>query len=127
LVLLWSMPCDGRPARKGGRECGWITTNDNTPALRFFQRLGFRLVAMHREAVTQSRRLKPCIAATGVDGIAIRDELELEWLPGSEEFNRCERPGCGVGREAEGDMERCCVAVGVGLQAAGLRARLVAR
>ncbi|HEX2415456.1 MAG TPA: GNAT family N-acetyltransferase [Thermoleophilaceae bacterium] len=63
------------------RGCGrlWlITTNDNTPALRFYQRHGMSLVALHRGALAESRRLKPEIPAVGLDGIPLTDELELE-------------------------------------------------
>jgi GNAT superfamily N-acetyltransferase len=55
-----------------------ITTNDNVRALRFYQRYGFVLVALHRGAVTRSRTLKPEIPMTGNEGIPIRDEIELE-------------------------------------------------
>jgi ribosomal protein S18 acetylase RimI-like enzyme len=55
-----------------------ITTNDNTHALRFYQRRGFRIVAIHVGAIDESRRLKPEISAVGLDGIPIRDEIELE-------------------------------------------------
>jgi ribosomal protein S18 acetylase RimI-like enzyme len=56
-----------------------ITTNDNTNALRFYQRRGWVLVALHRDAVTLARQtLKPEIPLTGDDDIPIRDELELE-------------------------------------------------
>ena len=59
-----------------------VTTNDNTNALRFYQRRGFDLVRLDRDAVTRSRRLlKPAIP-THADGIPIRHELELEWTPG---------------------------------------------
>ena len=54
------------------------TTNDNTRALRFYQRAGFRLTALRPGAVTESRRTKPQIPELGHDGIPIRDELELE-------------------------------------------------
>jgi ribosomal protein S18 acetylase RimI-like enzyme len=54
------------------------TTNDNTPALRFYQRRGFHLTALHPNAVTESRRHKPQIPTHGVDNLPIRDELELE-------------------------------------------------
>jgi len=54
------------------------TTNDNTPALRFYQKLGFRITAIHCAAVTQSRRIKPQIPEHGIDGIPVRDEIVLE-------------------------------------------------
>ena len=56
-----------------------ITTNDNVDALRFYQRRGFRLAVLHREAVNDSRaRLKPEIPLVGRYMIPLRDELELE-------------------------------------------------
>ena len=55
-----------------------ITTNDNTRALRFYQKLGFELVALYRQSIKASRKLKPSIPELGLDGIPIRDELELE-------------------------------------------------
>lgn len=55
-----------------------ITTNDNTPALRFYQKRGFRLVAIHLNALNNSRKLKPEIPQIGLDGIPLRDEIELE-------------------------------------------------
>jgi DNA-3-methyladenine glycosylase I len=55
-----------------------ITTNDNLNALRFYQRRGFSLVAVHRGAVEHARRLKPEIPAIGQAGIPIQDEIELE-------------------------------------------------
>jgi ribosomal protein S18 acetylase RimI-like enzyme len=55
-----------------------ITTNDNTPALRFYQRRGFHLAALHRNALKVSRLLKPEIPLIGLDDIPLRDEIELE-------------------------------------------------
>ena len=57
-----------------------ITTNNNTHALRFYQRNGFDLVAVHRNAVDRARRLKPSIPVIANDGIPIRHELELELI-----------------------------------------------
>ena len=54
------------------------STNDNIDALRFYQKAGFGIVAVHRHAVTLSRRLKPEIPLAGENGIPIRDEIELE-------------------------------------------------
>jgi len=62
-----------------GRVRLWvITTNDNLDALRFYQRRGFSLAAVHRGAVDEARRLKPSIPHVGNHGIPIRDEVELE-------------------------------------------------
>jgi SAM-dependent methyltransferase len=57
-----------------------ITTNDNMRALKFYQKQGFELVAIHRRAVDATRKLKPEIPLLGNDGIALRDELELEMI-----------------------------------------------
>ncbi|MFC1535211.1 GNAT family N-acetyltransferase [Thermodesulfobacteriota bacterium] len=62
----------------GCRRIWLITTNDNTVALRFYQKKGFRLVAVHCNAIDKSRKLKPEIPEKGFDGIPIRDEVELE-------------------------------------------------
>ena len=68
-----------RAAREAGCGRVWlITTNDNLRALRFYQRRGFRLVAVHPDALERSRELKPSIPEIGLDGIPLRDELELE-------------------------------------------------
>jgi len=66
------------------RASGWrrlwlITTNDNTDALRLYQRAGWEWVAWHRDAVTDSRALKPELPEIGAHGIAIRHEIELEY------------------------------------------------
>lgn len=62
----------------GWRRLWLVTTNDNTHALRFYQRRGWQLVALHRNAMDEARRLKPEISAHGNDDIPIRHELELE-------------------------------------------------
>lgn len=67
-------------AREANLERLWlISTNDNVDAVRYYQRRGFVLVAVHRDAVTLARRdLKPEIGLIGEHGIPIRDEIELE-------------------------------------------------
>jgi len=55
-----------------------ITTNDNLHALRFYQRRGYILVTIYRNAMERSRQLKPQIPMIGNDGIPLRDEIELE-------------------------------------------------
>jgi len=66
--------------RKAAAGCRlWlITTNDNVDAIRFYQRRGFVLTAVHPNAIENSRRLKPQIARIGNYGIPIRDELVFE-------------------------------------------------
>lgn len=55
-----------------------ITSNDNMPALRYWQKRGFVIIAVHQGAITEARRIKPEIPLVGLDGIPIRDEIELE-------------------------------------------------
>ena len=82
-------------ARAGGAVRLWlITTNDNLRALRFYQRCGFDLVAVHRDAVARSRELKPSIPEIGLDGIPIRHELELELPVNALGLSRTRSPGC---------------------------------
>ncbi len=56
-----------------------VTTNDNTDALRFYQRRGFRIVRVDVGAVDRARAtVKPSIPLIGEQGIPIRDEIRLE-------------------------------------------------
>jgi ribosomal protein S18 acetylase RimI-like enzyme len=64
--------------QKQYRRLWLVTTNDNTHALRFYQKKGFHIAAIHVNVVELNRRLKPEIPLTGMDGIPIRDEIELE-------------------------------------------------
>jgi ribosomal protein S18 acetylase RimI-like enzyme len=57
-----------------------ITTNDNLPALRFYQKRGFHLVAVHRHALEATRAIKPGLRQLGMYDIPLRDEIELELL-----------------------------------------------
>jgi GNAT superfamily N-acetyltransferase len=64
-------------ARLGCRA--WlITMNDNLDAIRFYQRRGWDWVAFHRDAATETRRLKPELPELGDHGIPLRHELEFE-------------------------------------------------
>ncbi|AIQ63678.1 acetyltransferase [Paenibacillus stellifer] len=68
-----------RRARDEGCTRVWlITSNDNTRAIRFYQKRGLDLKAVHRDAITEARKLKPSIPLIGMDGIPIRHELEFE-------------------------------------------------
>jgi len=67
-------------AEAGCKRLWLITTNDNTASLRFYQKKGFLLVAVHRNAIELSRKLKPEIPLVGNDGLPLRDEIELELI-----------------------------------------------
>ena len=63
---------------KGCRKCWLVTTNDNLDGLRFYQRRGYRLSAVHYGAVTAARAVKPAIPLVGDYGITLQDEVVLE-------------------------------------------------
>ena len=65
---------------KGCRRIFLITTNDNLNALGFYQKRGFELVAVHRGAINESRKIKPGISLIGANNIPLRDEIELEMI-----------------------------------------------
>ena len=63
---------------RGCRTLRVTTTNANLDALRFYMRRGFRLAELRVGAVDRSRELKTGIPLTGLYGIPMHDELELE-------------------------------------------------
>jgi len=71
--------------KKEGQKNHWkriwlITTNDNLNALKFYQKRGFGLVKINRDAVTRTRdTIKPEIPLLGEHNIPIRDEIELDY------------------------------------------------
>jgi ribosomal protein S18 acetylase RimI-like enzyme len=65
-------------ASAGCHRLWLVTTNDNLDALRFYQRRGFELVAVHRDLRETAQRLKPSLPLVGEFGIPILDEIELE-------------------------------------------------
>src|SRR6266581_3261159 len=68
-------------AREAGCKRIWlITTNDNLHALRFYQKRGFTLVSIYRNAVDAARQMKPRIPLIGDDQIPLHDEIELEMM-----------------------------------------------
>jgi len=64
--------------REKCRRLWLVTTNDNLSALRFYQKRGFIIAAVHLNAIEKDRRLKPEIPLIGPSGIPIQDEIELE-------------------------------------------------
>jgi GNAT superfamily N-acetyltransferase len=70
-----------KQAEKAGCRRIWlITLNDNTGAIHYYQKRGYRLSAIYIGSVELSRRIKPSIPQFGNDGIPLRDEIELELL-----------------------------------------------
>ena len=66
-------------ARSRGCNRIWlVTTNDNTRALRFYQKKGFKIRKVYPDIMKEYRVLKPEIPYIGENGIEIRDEIELE-------------------------------------------------
>jgi ribosomal protein S18 acetylase RimI-like enzyme len=66
-----------KAVRHDVRRLWLVITNDSTRALRFCQRYGFELRALHLDAVAEARKLKPGIPLES-DGIPLRHELRLE-------------------------------------------------
>jgi GNAT superfamily N-acetyltransferase len=63
---------------KGSALLRVIVTNDNLYALGFYQRRGFRIIAVYPGAIDTIRTMIPSIPIVGANRIAIRDEIELE-------------------------------------------------
>jgi N-acetylglutamate synthase-like GNAT family acetyltransferase len=55
-----------------------ITSNDNIDAIKFYQRRGFCISNFYKNAMEESRKLKPEIPLIGEYEIPIRDEIEFE-------------------------------------------------
>ncbi len=69
---------EGRLRDRGLAAIQLVTSNDNTRALRFYQRRGYRLVRVHLDAMAEARRHKPGIPSEGIGGVPLRDLWELE-------------------------------------------------
>lgn len=65
---------------RGCRRVWLVTTNDNTHAIRFYQRFGFALKAVHIDSMKITRTLKPGLPERGIDGIPLAHEFESEIL-----------------------------------------------
>jgi GNAT superfamily N-acetyltransferase len=65
--------------KAGCKRLYLVTTNNNMKALRFYQKRGFHLCALHVGSVDEARKIKPEIPLMDTtEGIEIHDELELE-------------------------------------------------
>jgi GNAT superfamily N-acetyltransferase len=66
-----------------GRRDGWkrlwlVTSNDNTDAIRLYQRSGWDWTEFKRDSITRARKLKPEIPELGNHGIPVRHEIHVE-------------------------------------------------
>lgn len=68
-------------AASGKQRLWLVTTNDNTHAIRFYQKYGFSLKAVHIGGFETVRRLKGELPARGNDGIPIEHIFEFEMIP----------------------------------------------
>jgi GNAT superfamily N-acetyltransferase len=62
------------------RRVWLVTTNDNTHAIRFYQKYGFTLKAVHIGSMETTRKLKSSLPLRGIDGIPLEHEFEFEFL-----------------------------------------------
>lgn len=71
-----------REARERGlQKIVLMTTNDNINAIRFYQKRGFDMARLFRNAVDAARKLKPEIPLIGENAIPLHHEIEFErWI-----------------------------------------------
>ena len=76
---------DARDGRGGGgvatarsQDSDLATTNDNSRALNFYIKRGYRLVRLHLDAMDRVRALKPGVPLDRWDGVPLQDMWELE-------------------------------------------------
>lgn len=62
----------------GYKKIVLITTNDNINAIRFYQKRGFDMANLYRNALDASRKLKPEIPLIGENNIPLKHEIEFE-------------------------------------------------
>ena len=66
--------------RIGCKKIVLITTNDNINAIRFYQKRGFDMACLFRNAMAVSRKMKPEIPLIGDNSIPLRHEIEFEMV-----------------------------------------------
>jgi ribosomal protein S18 acetylase RimI-like enzyme len=54
-----------------------MTTNNNASALAFYQKNGFAIKEVRKDAIKYTRSIKPEIPEVDQNGVPIRDEIEL--------------------------------------------------
>jgi len=84
--------CLNEARKRGCRRLWLVTTNNNTTAMAFYQRLGMDLCAFRRNGVRALRVLKPSIPLRDGDGVPIVHELEFELLLSADTSPHAPRP-----------------------------------
>lgn len=74
--LVETVICEAR--ERGVSKIVLITTNDNINAMKFYQKRGFDMAHLFRNAMDVSRKLKPEIPLIGENSIPLRHEIEFE-------------------------------------------------
>ena len=68
-------------SREAGCKRIWlVTTNENIKAIRFYQKRGFDMKCIYRNAVEEARKFKPEIPLYSEEGIPVRHEIEFEMI-----------------------------------------------
>ena len=67
-----------RGKRDGWKRLGLVTSNDNTDAIRVYQRAGWDWTEFRRDAITRVRAHRPEIPELGQHGIPVRHEIHFE-------------------------------------------------
>jgi GNAT superfamily N-acetyltransferase len=67
-----------RGKRDGWKRLWLVTSNDNTDAIRMYQRAGWDWTEFRRDAITEARAMKPEIPEFGNHGIPVRHEIHFE-------------------------------------------------
>lgn len=67
-----------RARDRGCTRIRLIITNDRLRAIGFYQRLGFRMIAINLGMVDEARKIKPQIPLAGERGVSIHDEIVME-------------------------------------------------
>ena len=63
---------------RGLQKIVLVTTNDNINAIRFYQKRGFDMAHLFRNAVDVARKVKPEIPLVGEYAIPLHHEIEFE-------------------------------------------------
>jgi len=53
---------------------------NNINVIKFYQKCGFDMVQIHRNAITEARKIKPTIPTIGYEGIPVKHEIEFEFI-----------------------------------------------